>query len=285
MIVQKIFNDRDVYQEGSFILMDGSRLVGIIVTKVNNRGMTQYKDCAWISTLIVAEHYRKTGCGDVLYTNVEESLKKIGIKKIIIGGEIDNFFSGIPQPTEQSIRFFTKRGYVINNEDHYDLIADVSTIDFDNMDNISMNHDEWYITKEMAIEDKGKLEEFFDKTFPGRWKHEIMEYIDNGQPLENILILWHKQEVVGFCKIHKSETESDFDGLYGSSWGSLGPIGISEHSRGKGVGNRILNDSLRKLKLRGTRNVIIDWTVLKDFYGQFGFKPWKIYRGAYKLLK
>lgn len=283
MILQKIFNDRDVFEEGSFLLTDGLKLAGLIAAKLNKSRLPGYEDCAWISTLVVDGKYRNMGYGSTIYCKAEEKLREKGIKKIILGGELDNFFSGIPQPTEQSMEFFRKKGYVLNPDEHYDLIRDVSEIDFDQL-NVPLNNDEAYSTREMASGDKEKLGAFFDQSFPGRWKHEVMGYVENGGDLRNVLILWHNEEVVGFCKIHISESSSDLDEVYGSRWGSLGPIGLRQDARGKGLGSRILRDALKFLQCRGGKNVKIDWTILKDFYGQFGFKPLRTYRGAYKLL-
>jgi GNAT superfamily N-acetyltransferase len=285
MIWQKIINDQDRWAPGSFLLKDDSKLIGLIVTKVNNSGLPECENFAWISTLIVDKEYRNQGFGKLLYSKTEEKLKEKGIQKLILGGERDNFFSGIPNPTVESMEFFKKRGFVLNIDQHYDLMADVSKHDFAGL-GASLNCEDDFVTAVMTITDREKLAAFFDQSFPGRWKFEIMEYVDSGYDLQNVVLLWQKTtcDIVGFCKVFKSDNQSDLDEIYGSFWGSLGPIGISEVIRGKGLGKKILLDSLIHLQRRGARNIIIDWTVLKDFYGQFGFKPCKTYRGAYKYL-
>jgi predicted N-acetyltransferase YhbS len=283
MIQQKVFNDKDTFFEGSFLLIYESQLVGFIVSKVNRGELQEYDNSAWISTLIVDSRYQNMGFGKQLYKKTEENLCKVGIKKIILGGELDNFFSGIPQPVEQSINFFAKRGFILNNDEHYDLSADISKINLEKLD-INMNRSNVFSTKEMTVEDTDKLNIFFDETFPGRWKLETINYIESGGDLRNVLLLWHQEKIVGFCKIFISQGISDLDFERGKNWGSLGPIGISQGVRGKGVGNRILFDSLKALQSRGANNVIIDWTILKDFYGQFCFIPRRTYRGAYKLI-
>ena len=50
----------------------------------------------------------------------------------------------------------------------------------------------------------------------------------------------------------------------------------------KHVGDYILNQSLQQLRKIGAVRVNIDWTILKDFYGQFGFKAERLYLAAYK---
>ncbi len=281
MLREKIFEDIDTFKEGSYVLLIDNEIKGIIVTKVNRHGLEEYKDCAWISTLLIDGKLQNRGYGSKLLNMAEEKLEDYGIRKIYLGGEMNNFFSGIPAPQMEKIDFFRKRGYFVNNEDHYDLMADVSKIDFDEL-KVKKNESNEFKTFEFTIDYKQKLDEFFDKTFPGRWKYEMDQYIQKNEELRNILILLHKDEVVGFCKIFIAEKESEYTLIYGENYGSLGPIGISESFRGKGVGNRILCDSLKLLKRRGAHNVLIDWTILKDFYGQFGFKPFKTYRGGYK---
>lgn len=282
LLLQKVFKDKDTFFEGSFLLLQDSQLLGFIVSKVNRGELSEYDNCAWISILIVDSSYRNKGYGKELYKKAEEKLYKLGITKIILGGELDNFFSGIPEPSLQAMVFFTRRGFLLNEENHYDLGADISQIDLEKRD-VSMNQGNEFSTKVMIEEQKDLLSTFFDETFPGRWKTEIFDYIEHGGDLKNVLLLWHRGKIVGFCKVFISEDISDLDFIRGNGWGSLGPIGISEEVRGKGLGNRILYDSLKELQIRGAKNVIIDWTILKDFYGQFGFTPLRTYRGAYKL--
>jgi GNAT superfamily N-acetyltransferase len=285
MIAQKIFNDSDIYNEGTFALMNGTELVGFIVSKINRGPLPEYKNCGWISSLVVDKKYENKGYGSELYAKAEEAFKKAGVKKIIIGGEMDNFFSGIPNPSDKTRGFFSKRGYTLNIDEHYDLMADVSAIDFDSF-NVHVNTDSSYETRVLSIEDIDRLKDFFAVTFPGRWEYEIFNYIQNGGDLKNILILCHDDKIKGFCKVFVSREKNDLDCHYGSLWGALGPIGIDADLRGKekGFGNKILKDSLKYLKQIGAHNVLIDWTVLIKYYGQFGFEPWRTYQGAYKLL-
>ena len=283
MIKQKIFDDRDTFKNGSFFIEEQGKLIGLIVSKINNSELAEYNNCGWVSTILVDKEFQGKGYGSKLLKRCEEELLKEGVKKIILGGEMDNFFSGIADPDEYKIEFFRKREYTINCENHFDLIEDVSNTDFDSF-NVTKNESCELNTIVYTEEYEKKLGSFFDKTFPGRWEYEIMNYIREGQDYRNVLILLHQDEIIGFCKIFKSEGITDYDFLYGREHGALGPIGIAEDYRGKGVGNRILYDSLNFLKRRGAHNVLIDWTILKDFYGQFGFTPFKTYRSAYKTI-
>ena len=116
-----------------------------------------------------------------------------------------------------------------------------------------------------------------EREFPGRWVFEAKEAIAEGKNPESIVILWNKDktEIVGYCMISVDE----------KGYGGLGPIGIAKKIRGKHVGDYILNQSLQQLRKIGAVRVNIDWTILKEFYGQFGFKAERLYLAAYKDFK
>lgn len=196
---------------------------------------------------------------------------------------MNNFFSGIPAPNTASASFFKKMGFTLNDENHFDLINDVSAFDFDSI-KVPLCDDGMYETRPITKADFGSLEEFFDKEFPTRWKQEVMGYLDNGGDPEFVLALLKGGEVKGFCRVSVHRQANDYNMYFGNNWGSLGPIGIAKDIRGCGLGNRILRDSLRYLKKIGAHNVNIDWTVLRKFYGQFGFEPWRTYLAAYKEI-
>ncbi|MFU0783130.1 MAG: GNAT family N-acetyltransferase [Thermoanaerobacterium thermosaccharolyticum] len=270
--IKNVFDDVDFYNDGSFILKIDNKVVGLIIVKLNNRNIEEYKNCAWLNILLVDKKFRYHSYGMSLYKLSEKKLINLGIKKILLGGDVNNFFSGIPEPTYEVERFFKDLGFQLN-EQHFDLMADVSKLDFSKL-NVEINMDSSYIVKEFRLNDINALNKFFDKNFPGRWKYEINNYIENSRDFRNLILMWCGRSVIGFCKINVDATGN----------GSLGPIGIDIDYRGKKLGNKLLLESLNLLKMRGTRNVIIDWTILKEFYGQFGFRPYKFYRSGFKEL-
>lgn len=284
MLDEKVFDDKDLYNEGSFLLFEDGKLAGMIIAKLDRNGLPEYTGCAWLSALVVDIGFRNKGYGKRLLHFSEERLKANRIKEIILGGDMHYFFSGIPEPTENKIAYFKDIGFLINDEEHYDLTADASKIDFNSYD-VSINSDKRYFTAEMRRKDFKKLIYFFDNNFPGRWKHEIINYVNYGGDLKNVILLWDGEQVAGFCKIStRNEVNSCINAGAEELWAGLGPIGISDLLRGRNLGNKLLRDSLNFLKARGAGNIIIDWTILKNFYGQFGFKVYKTYRGASKLL-
>jgi predicted N-acetyltransferase YhbS len=281
---EKLLNDPDLFWPSVLVCKtDSEQIIGFIACKISDGKIEEYKNAAWVSVLFVHPQFRRHGIGSQLYLNAEKELHLAGVRKIFLGGEIRNFFSGIPEPFEIPKAFFLSKGFDVNNEQHYDLCADVSKIDFDKL-TITYNKSAEYVTRPFNEKDLSALEKFFDSEFPGRWKFEMTEFIRGGKNLNHLLVFCKEEEIKGFCKINAGGNSNGLGINLGKGWGALGPIGISKDLRGKGFGNRLLYDSLKYLKKLGAKNVNIDWTVLKDFYGQFGFSPWRSYLGAYKIL-
>lgn len=248
---------------------DGS-MIGFIGVKISDNPKL-YKDTAWISIMAVKEDERRNGYGSLLLFDVCQNLKKSGIQKIYLGQDFANFFSGIPDPGEEKERFFQEAGFTLNFEKHFDLEADI-------VQNTSIDtYDDRVFTDRFCTDvfrgDTNALLSFLEREFPGRWVFEAQQSIADGRDPESILLLYNKEktELLGYCMLSAD----------GNGYGGLGPIGIAAKIRGNHVGDFLLNRSLRQLRKIGAKTVNIDWTILKDFYGQFGFTVARTYLAAY----
>ena len=271
-IYKKLFECEDFFEDTSAqALDDDGTLLGFIGVKVS-KDFQNYPDTAWINLFAVLPKVRNKGIGTELLSYSTNKLKEIGIKRINIGQDYVNFFSGIPSPSETVINFFKNNGFFINDVDHYDLEADITS-----NDKIDSFNPKIFVNKYHTTTYNGEYKElmaFLSAEFPGRWEYEAKEAIAKGKKSEEIVLLWSNtsESIVGYCMLSKNN----------SSYGGLGPIGIAKSVRGNHVGDYILWCSLLQLRKLGIQTVNIDWTILKDFYGQFGFIPERIYRGAYK---
>lgn len=269
---EKIFLSPEFSKENSAILylVDGKgkkTAAGFIAVKVSkNREL--FPDTAWICALAVHKDYRRCGIGALLLNRAIWNLRKNGIKTVYAGMDIGNLFSGIPGPGEANVSLFEAHGFEKNIDEHYDLEG---RLDNPLIDNYDQSHAKGYFCKAFDG-DTSKLYEFLDKEFPGRWRMEAEEAINSGRPLNNIYLLFYENdpEIKGFCMVYAPK-----EGV-----GGLGPIGISESVRGGRIGEFFLRQSLLHLRSLEVKVVCIDWTILKDFYGRFGFVPVRTYRGA-----
>lgn len=271
---QKLFQHRCFCEGASYSLWENGECLGFIGVKV--------PDCeellpatAWLSILAVKKEEQRKGYGTLLLEKAQSSLKAMGIKKWIVGQDFFCFFSGLPEVTEELCGFFRKNQFAVSsNFAYYDLEGNVQENPLMEAFPVEQFDTDW--TACAYSGDEAALLAFLKQEFSGRWRFEVECALKEGKSHEEIMLLMRKEqtEVLGFCMLSKEP-----DGR-----GKLGPIGIAEKIRGKGVGEYFLCKSLQQLKALGRDRVNIDWTILTKFYGKFGFVPERTYCGAYKNL-
>jgi predicted N-acetyltransferase YhbS len=137
--------------------------------------------------------------------------------------------------------------------------------------------------------DEDALLAFIQREFPGRWRYDFQEYLRGGGRIADHMVLLTARGVVGFCRLNFDDSWQPLARYYPHQlpkpWGQLGTIGVSQDSRGKGYGAAVLDAGLRRLRDSGVRGCVIDWTELLDFYGKFGFKPYRRYAILLKELR
>ena len=275
---EKLLQDSDKFTEGSFILRrkSDSKLIGFIGTKLSHSSL--YPDTAWISIIAVEKTERHKGYGRLLVTRALDELKNVGVKQVNIGQEFNNFFSGIPNPNEENIGFFTGLGFTVNEGSHYDLESLLT--DNDKLSEFDTSPFTAKFEVKTYNNDYDKLMDFLNKEFPGRWAYEADTAIKAKKDSSEIILLWGKplKTVRGFCMLTSYKDENGKK----TGYGGLGPIGIAAEVRGRQVGNYLLRESLIQAAHNGINRVNIDWTILVKFYGQFGFEIKRTYKAAYK---
>ena len=132
---------------------------------------------------------------------------------------------------------------------------------------------------------------FLDRQFKLDWVHDLGWALDHGMAPSDVLLLVPAdtpappvaaKRIAGFATIHQRGDGALFgprfwEGLLRPASGGLGPIGVVERLRGRGLGRALLAVALDTLHERGVRDCVVDWTTLLGYYGPFGFSPWKTY--------
>lgn len=280
-IKEYLLKQKEFDCQASFTLrktMDG-KMIGVIGVKTAEN-QELYPSTAWISIFGIDRDYQDCGYGTILLHRTLGALRKKGIKKVCLGQDFANFFSGIPKPDEKKCRFFQNEGFHLNAEEHYDLEGNIS--ENEQIENFNTDYWEQFYETEVFQGEKKQFLSFLHHEFPGRWEYEAEKALEKKKDPREILLLWKKDrsEILGYCML---SVEKNVHGQ--KTCGGLGPIGISKKIRGQHVGNYLLCQSLRQLDNLGVELVNIDWTILKDFYGQFGFQAVRIYRAGYLLLE
>ena len=96
------------YEGKMYLYKDNDKIIGLIVGLINNlKGSTYDFKCpkrGRITELVVSKHYRKSGVGSILLHSMEDYLKSVGCKDILLGVFAYN---------ENAIKFYEKNGYHI----------------------------------------------------------------------------------------------------------------------------------------------------------------------------
>lgn len=274
---QRIFADPALCPQASLALkLPGGKLVGAVVGKQMPPESGACASSACISTLLVHPAFTGHGFGTQLFIACEKALAALGAKTIFIGQEFHNFFSGIPAPTPQKLKFFEQLGCIIHTEDHFDLEADIQNNPYIDAFSPSDWEGKYQAQALHTPEEKEALFAFLSREFPGRWEWEARQQLAQPNQERYFLLLKNAAGLVqGYCHVSASPDGS----------GGLGPVGIAKELRGQHLGDFLLAASLQHLRRLGVQKVCIDWTILQKFYGQFGFQVVRTYRGAKKQVK
>lgn len=273
------FNTRSttgIQQAGRIALMAGEAVGFVLASRPIQ---TTSSNLGWIDAIAVAPDAQRRGYGSVLLAWAEGWLRAKGVHHIRLGGSLRPFTPGLPVALGASPhRFFTERGY-----------SDTAL--------------EWDVARDLAdypepplppgaptlrpVESKAEqhaLFEFLVREFPDRWRFECEEFFREGGRSSDWMLLWAADSDVpaGFCQITLEDSLRPIERFYPHRlphpWGQFGPLGVAAAARGKGYGAAVVDGAARHLKHLGVCGCVIDWTSLVDFYGKFGFVPYRQYR-------
>jgi GNAT superfamily N-acetyltransferase len=266
-------------REGRFALHE-DRPAGFVIASA----IASY---ATLTAIAVRPEAQRRGIGSALLSWAEEWLKAFGCAKVSFGAGTRIFAPGLPVELNDA-GFFLKRGYVPDKEEPsvWDVAMDLADYPPPSRTVRALaSGDE---LRPARPEDEAALMDFFKMTFPGSWKFEFMEHVREGGRMSDFMVLIVNGAIEGFCQLTFEVSLRPLNRFYPHRlprpWGQLGAIGVSERVRGQGYGGAVLDAGLRRLRDAGVRGCIIDWTDLTEFYGKFGFKPYREYLMLWKPL-
>lgn len=246
-------------------------LVGfVLASALLNDPLTSSPQVGWIDAIAIAPQFQGRGMGSGLLDWAEAWLYEQGCKRARLGGSLRPFVPGLP--TEMGNRaYFKSRGYV-EQRSVWDLARDLSNYAARERPNPAT-------LRPARSADTDSLLEFLRREFPGRWRYEFEEFLRAQGDLTDYYVLITNQRIDGFARLTLETSERPIERFYmyrlPHPWGQLGPIGVSKHLRGQGLGRALLDAALSYSQERGVRGCLIDWTDLVDFYGKHGFAPYR----------
>ncbi len=236
------------------------------------------RDMGWVDAIAVAPGYQRCGIGTALLAWAEGWLAEQGCARFRLGGSLHPFAAGLPAALGAD-GFFRSRGYVDRSAGEY--VWDVARSLRDYAPPSSVRQGLSSEVRPLRPGEEGAALTFFRREFTGRWRFEFQEFVAGGGRVSDYLVLQTERGIEGFCQLTFEDSLRPMDRffMYGlpRPWGQLGSIGVSQGCRGKGFGALVLDAGLQRLRAAGVDGCVIDWTSLLDFYGKFGFRPYRQY--------
>ncbi|QNK90105.1 MULTISPECIES: GNAT family N-acetyltransferase [Sporosarcina] len=285
LFIQNSFNDVNVSYEGSYIAVDDQdHVIGFVVAKRWQETIDVKMDPkrGWIQVLLIDSAHRGKGLGTKLLKRAEAQLKGNGVEEMQLGGDPFHYFSGIPDQYKNAQKLAKKHGYT-KRVDTYDLINHLDK-------KYDLPVDNSVVFTILKKEEEVDLILFLERCFPGRWVYETMKYFEMNGDGREFVVVKKKGQIIGFCRINDSHSPFIAQNIYWSPLfeqevGGIGPLGIDANEQKQGYGLAIVQAAIAYLQERNTETIIIDWTILVDFYKKLDFNPWKIYGVYLKDLK
>lgn len=260
----------------------------VVVTTLPGEPPVAPQELGWVEALAVHPDTQRQGVGSALLAWAEQWLHDQGCQAAALGAGLRHFVPGVPVELGTA-PFFARHGYIGDSldapaaEQTWDVACDLARYQTPS----SVRAVDAAV-RPAQPRDQDALLQFLQREFPGRWRFEFEEHLRGGGRISDYMVLWSERGVDGCCILTFEDSLRPIDHYYPyrlpRPWGQLGAIGISADRRGQGYGALLLDGGLRRLHNNGVNGCVIDWTGLVDFYGKFGFTPYRRYLQLHKPL-
>ena len=226
----------------------------------------------WIDAIAVLPGYARQGIGGDLVAWAQTWLVSKGCKLIHLGGSMRPFAPGLPIELSTQA-FFLKLGFA-DRGPAWDVSQDLAGYQPRSDPRLGQ-------VQPLSLGQIEVMRDFLRREFPDRWSFEFEEAVRAGDRLSDYQALWVGDRVEGMLNLTFEDSSRPLERYYMAGlptpWGQLGTVAVSAGLRGQGYGALLMVSGLTRLKAAGVRGCVIDWTGLVDFYGKFGFKPYRQY--------
>lgn len=264
----------DYIDKDMMLCFDDNKVVGfILIKRFDDVTYVDYTNNLYISLFYVSKKYRKQGIGTKLFDFADE-IK--GTRDLIIGKDINNFFPGVPTDFDNLTDvWLEKRGFVGKRYTHDLITSNPKLYEI-------QNKDIEYTYCDESLKDE--LIEMIKRNNWMRWAVEAELYFENKTEKDNdaYIVGLYKGKIVSFSRINMYDMDLV---SYNVMWkerfeclGGFGPLGVDKEFRNKKIGKDMITISLTKLKEKGAKNIILDWTGLMELYAKYNFEVWKSYK-------
>lgn len=260
---------------GTYAAFDDDKMVGFVVAKRPSH----------IGAIVVHPKYRRQGIGTELLNMAVNGLMPAKGARVSAGQDYLHFFPGVPENCLAAEAFFTANGWdIIDAGACWDLFRKLG--DYATPPAVAAKikelESQGIVIRPCGPADTEALFAHVAANFSERWLSETRARVALEAFPAEIIVAARGSEIVGFCHTYSTTSTKIGPSIYwrslqGTKYGGLGPIGVAKDVRKIGLGLALLCRSVEAVKASGATQMVIDWTVLVDFYGRIGFQPWKRY--------
>lgn len=244
--------------------------------------LDKYAGKGYIAAIAVRPEYRRQGLGRTLLAKAESYLAENGATQFYVGESFRHFFPGVPAHSPEALGFFTSAGYELGDFET-DLDGPLDPTAFEP----ALAAARQVTFRQGQPGEEAALLSFLRRSFPGRWHYDTRLFLEQEGRMEDVsLVLDMQSQIQGFLLSYQPGGKIIGPGRFWlhdkPEWGGIGPLGLSEETRGLGAGLGVVAAGMRHLHQAGLKFARIDWTALVDFYGRLGFQPSLTYQRASK---
>lgn len=237
---------------------------------------------AWIDALAVLPAHQKKGIGKALLAWAEDHARAHAAGRLVLGASSRWFAPGLPTQL-QNREVFEKCGFEFSSMLTWDLGCSLKS--YRSPIRVQQIEGDAHPLRPEELDDFLGL---MKRDFAWGWDLDVKEYLRDGGPLEDMIVLITSHGLDAFCWITHPGSFRPIDRFFPHGlprpWGQLGMVGVAESRRGLGLSLKVMDGALRRLIGLGVDGCIIDWTEYLDLYGKLGFRPHRSYYYGGKQL-
>jgi GNAT superfamily N-acetyltransferase len=237
---------------------------------------------AWVDALAVLPAYQKKGLGKALLDWAEVHARAHAAPRLVLGASRRWFAPGLPTQL-QNRAAFEKCGFLFSPELAWDLGCSLKN--YRSPTRIQQIEGDAHPLRPDELDDFLGL---MKRDFAMGWDLDVEEYLGDGGPLEDLIVLYTAHGLDAFCWITHPGSFRPLDRFFphglARPWGQLGMVGVAEARRGLGLSLKLMDGALHRLIELGVDGCIIDWTGYLDLYAKLGFRPHRSYYFGAKML-
>ncbi|WP_423747086.1 GNAT family N-acetyltransferase (plasmid) [Haladaptatus sp. SPP-AMP-3] len=291
LVTQNVFAPFDGIDVTAWGVFEDDEFVGFALGKRLVESIPDYtgRELGWLSLFAVdGEAGDATSVASNLLATVEGEMAERGVTRVRFGGDPGHFLPGVPSECLDLEATLRDAGFSVGRTFH-DVLADLN--EYESPDRIAAVRDTWPdLTLERVGADADTLLDFLSDQFPGRWQYEAENFTRVPGGGDDYWLLRNEGTPVGFVRTNTLESgyrggNVNWAGRLDGDVCGLGPLGVHEAYRGRGLGLWLVATLAERYRDAGYDRMVIDWTDLVDYYAKLGFEPWLAYETFTKEIE